>query len=316
LGSVESEIGKIVFLFLLLRKNRRRSQSGRKKYSGKSSKFDSCHAPEHKPKRTDPTGARHRVSGARSTLSALDLGLIGWPSARPPRFHLNAHPVCTATLSAATAAPPACPAGNLANISTSRLVMGQSLGHAVQNQRWPTPVSRDTSNPARPISRVHRPGRALRGLGSKASVLPRQGPPSRRTRRRRGLRVGIPSRSHLRTPPAPSHPSMRIAATAARCLPKLVAADAHVLPSAHGLRISIRCVTADPDGGRRLGRTLPQWALSVRRTHRRGSGPPGARSILRPQAVEIRRLGHLGWARMRGVASVHRQNAQSLAACQ
>ena len=98
------------------------------------------------------------------------------------------------------------------------------------------------------------PGVHARGLGSKANVLPRQGSPSRRTRRRRGLQVGI--RSHLRTL-APSHPSMRTAATAARCVPKLVAADAHVLPVAHGLRISIRCVTADPDGGRRLGWTLP-----------------------------------------------------------
>ena len=70
-----------------------------------SSKFDSCHALKHKPKRTDPTGARHRVSEARSTPSAPHLGLIGWPSARPPRFDLNAHPVCTATQTAATGMP-------------------------------------------------------------------------------------------------------------------------------------------------------------------------------------------------------------------
>ena len=40
--------------------------------------------------------------------------------------------------------------------------MGQSLGHAVQNQRWPTP-SRALcleTHQTRPISRVHRPGRA------------------------------------------------------------------------------------------------------------------------------------------------------------
>ena len=134
------------------------------------------------------------------------------------------------------------------------------------------------------------PGVHARGLGSKANVLPRQGSPSRRTRRRRGLRVGI--RSHLRTP-APSHPSMRIAATAARCLPKLVAADAHVLPSAHGLRISIRCVTADPDSGRRPYQDIA-WALCAANTARE-VGP-----LARDPSSDPRRSQFVAWTTSAG----------------
>ena len=45
-------------------------------------------------------------------------------------------------------------ARNLAYIGTAELAVGQNLGRAVQNQRWPhplaCPVSRDTSNPTMP----------------------------------------------------------------------------------------------------------------------------------------------------------------------
>jgi len=100
---------------------------------------------------------------------------------------------------------------------------------------------------------------------------------------------------------------MRIAASVARCLPKVVAAGAHVLPSAHGLRISIRCVTADPDAADTCAR---RCLGAVRRKHRQGSGPPGARAIHRPQALGFPRLRHLGWPRMRGVAPVRSHYAR------
>ena len=52
-------------------------------------------------------------------------------------------------------------------------------------------------------------------------------------------------------------PLLRIAATAVDHLPRLVAAGPHMLPSAHGLRISVRCATADPEAGTRQCRALP-----------------------------------------------------------
>ena len=51
--------------------------------------------------------------------------------------------------------------------------------------------------------------------------------------------------------PATKRPSLHIAATAVRCLPKLETAHTHVPPSAHGVRIPARCARAGPDDGPR-----------------------------------------------------------------
>ena len=80
-----------------------------------------------------------------------------------------------------------------------------------------------------------------------------------------------------------------------------MAARAHVLPSAHGVRIPARCARAGPDGG---PRAVACCLGAVRSTFRPGGQQPGARSTHRPQAVVIPRLRHLGWPRMRGVPPV------------
>ena len=62
------------------------------------------------------------------------------------------------------------------------------------------------------------------------------------------------------------------------------------------------CATTDPDVGRRL--RLACCLGAVRSTFRPGGRQPGARSTHRPQVVVIPRLRHLGWPRMRGMASL------------
>ena len=107
--------------------------------------------------------------------------------------------------------------------------------------------------------------------------------------------------------PATKRPPLHIAAAAVRCLPKLETARAHVPPSAHGVRIPARCARAGPDGG---PCAVACCLGAVRSTFRPGGQQPGARSTHRPQAVVIPRLRHLGWPRMRGVASVRSHYAQ------
>ena len=107
--------------------------------------------------------------------------------------------------------------------------------------------------------------------------------------------------------PATERPSLQIAATAVRCLPKLETARAHVPPSAHGVRIPARCARAGPDGG---PRAVACCLGAVRSTFRPGGQQPGARSTHRPQAVVIPRLRHLGWPRMRGLAPVRSHYAR------
>jgi hypothetical protein len=101
--------------------------------------------------------------------------------------------------------------------------------------------------------------------------------------------------------PATKRPSLRIAAAAVRCLPKLDTAGTHVLPSGHGVRIPARCARAGLEGGMRA---VACCLGAVRSAFRQGGRQPGARSTHRPQAVGFPRLRHLGWPRMRGVAPV------------
>jgi hypothetical protein len=97
-------------------------------------------------------------------------------------------------------------------------------------------------------------------------------------------------------------PLLRIAATAVGQLPRLVAAGPHVLPSAHGLCVSVAVRQPIPTlAGACAWRVA--WVPCAAYIPP-GGQQPGARSAHRPQAVVLPRLSHLGWPRMRGVASV------------
>ena len=103
-------------------------------------------------------------------------------------------------------------------------------------------------------------------------------------------------------------PLLRIAATEVGHLPRLVAAGPHALPSAHGLCVSVAVRQPIPTlAGACAWRVawVPCAAYIPPGMHH-----PGARSTHRPQAVVIPRLSHLGWPRMRGVASVCSHYAQ------
>ena len=103
-------------------------------------------------------------------------------------------------------------------------------------------------------------------------------------------------------------PLLRIAATEVGHLPRLVAAGSHALPSAHGLCVSVAVRQPIPTlAGACAWRVawVPCAAYIPPGMHH-----PGARSTHRPQAVVIPRLSHLGWPRMRGVASVCSHYAQ------
>jgi hypothetical protein len=103
-------------------------------------------------------------------------------------------------------------------------------------------------------------------------------------------------------------PLLRIAATAVHCLPKLVAASLHVLPSANGLCVSVAVRQPIPtSAGANPWRVawVPCAAYIPPGMHH-----PGARSTHRPQAVVIPRLSNLCWPRMRGLAPVRSHYAR------
>jgi hypothetical protein len=203
--------------------------------------------------------------------------------------------------------PPACPAWNFAYIGTVQPAVGQSLGRAAQIQRLPTP-SRALcleTHQTRPYPRNHRYGRVRTwsrlqsGRTITGKLAFHAHPPT----------PGAAGRHSLKMCAAPEtkRPSLQIAATAVRCLPKLETGGTHVPPSAHGVRIPARCARTGLDGG---PRAVACCLGAVRSTFRPGGRQPGAGSIHRPQAVVIPRLRHLGWPRMRGVAPVRSHYAR------
>jgi hypothetical protein len=188
--------------------------------------------------------------------------------------------------------------------------MGQNLGHAVQNQRSPTP-SRAlclATHQTRPCARNHRPERVRTWprLQSGRTVAGRPTIPTCLPAPRPGAAVGI-RELKICSAPETKRPSLQIAAAAVRCLPKLDTAGTHVLPSAHGVRIPARCARAGLEGGTRAAAGC---VGAVRSAFRPGGRQPGARSTHRPQAVGFPRLHHLGWPRMRGVAPVRSHYAR------
>ena len=134
--------------------------------------------------------------------------------------------------------PPACPAWNFAHIGTVQPAVGQSLGRAAQIQRLPTP-SRALcleTHQTRPYPRNHRYGRVRTWS---------------RLQSGRTVTAKLAFNAHLPTPGAAGRhslncdgrergrPLQHIAATAVDQLPRLVVAEARVLPSAHGLCVSV-----------------------------------------------------------------------------
>jgi hypothetical protein len=140
----------------------------------------------------------------------------------------------------------------LAYMGTFQPAMGQTLGHAVQNQRLPTPSRAMCleTHQIRPCPRNHRPGRVRTWprLQSGRTIAVRLTIPTCLPAPRAA--VGIHSISALRQQRSArrytSQPLRYV-----RCLAKLETARAHVPPSAHGVRIPARCARAGPDGGTR-----------------------------------------------------------------
>ena len=198
-------------------------------------------------------------------------------------------------------------ARNLAYTGTVQPAVGQTLGRAVQIQRLPTP-SRALcleTHQTRPCPRNHRPGRVRTWprLQSGRNIAGRLAIPTclpaPRACGRHSLICNTPDRVR---------PLLRIAATEVGHLPRLVAAGPHALPSAHGLCVSVAVRQPIPTlAGACAWRVawVPCAAYIPPGMHH-----PGARSTHRPQAVVIPRLRHLGWPRMRGVASVCSHYAQ------
>ena len=136
------------------------------------------------------------------------------------------------------------------------------------------------------------------------SVLPRQSSPSTRARRRLGLRVGIRPCAQRQQGAARRCTLQPLPCAASRSSTQLVRTCCRAriaCASRFATRQPIPTV-ARASAGRCLG--------AVRRTYPPDMYDPGARSTHRPQAVVIPRLRHLGWPRMRGVASVRSHYAQ------
>ena len=195
----------------------------------------------------------------------------------------------------------------LAYIGTVQPAVGQTLGRAAQIQRLPTPlagpVSPDTSNPTMPAQPS--PRACAHVVSARkwtyyrwAAHQPDQ-PAGAQGCGRHSLICDTPDRVR---------PLLRIAATAVHCLPKLVAASLHVLPSANGLCVSVAVRQPIPtSAGANPWRVawVPCAAYIPPGMHH-----PGARSTHRPQAVVIPRLSNLCWPRMRGLAPVRSHYAR------
>ena len=141
------------------------------------------------------------------------------------------------------------------------------------------------------------PSVCTRGLAPKVNVLPRQSSPSTRARRRLGLRVGIRPFARRQQGAARRCALQPLPCAASRSSTQLVRTCCRAriaCASRFATRQPIPTV-ARASAGRCLG--------AVRRTYPPDMYDPGARSTHRPQAVVIPRLRHLGWPRMRGVAS-------------
>ena len=127
------------------------------------------------------------------------------------------------------------------------------------------PVSRDTSNPTMPVQPSPRACTHV-ASGPKWTYC-------RWAAHQPDLPVGAQSYGRhsfkMCAAPATKRPSLQIAATAVRCLPKLETARAHVPPSAHGVRIPARSARAGPDDG---PRSVACCLGAVRSTFRRN--PP------------------------------------------
>ena len=130
--------------------------------------------------------------------------------------------------------PPACPAWNFAYIGTVQPAMGQTLGRAAQIQRLSTPswTLCLQTHQTRPYPRNHRYGRARTWsrLQSERTVTGKLAfhahPPTPGAAGRHSLICVGRERGR---------PLQHIAAATVDQLPRLVVAEARLLPSAHGL---------------------------------------------------------------------------------
>ncbi len=159
---------------------------------------------------------------------------------------------------------------------------------AVQDQRMPTPslaLCPETSNStmrAKPPP-LARPGFVRTWPHFHGKARRPDGP-----FRRWGCGSAL---THVCDAPETGRPSLRIAATAARCLPMLVAAGVLVLLSAHGQRTLFRWRDLEPIPT--VARASRELCLgAVRSTCRQGSGQTGAKksneSCTKPERLQSR----------------------------
>jgi hypothetical protein len=184
--------------------------------------------------RRHPAGVPNRVRTPCSTPSALHLGAI---RRRMPRRHVSAQRLI-ACVPRRNQPQTRLRARILAAMGTFQLTVGQNLGHAVQIQRLPTP-SRALcleTHQTRPCPRNHRPepvrtcSRLQSGRTVTAKLAFNAHPPTPGAAGRHSLNCDGRERGR---------PLQHIAATAVDQLPRLVVAEARVLPSAHGLCVSV-----------------------------------------------------------------------------